>query len=212
MQDEEDYEGPVGNDGKPKSGRLTIREAAFCAIYVAQAPFFNGTKAANEAGYSSGKDQAHKLLKREYVQEEIKRLREETAIRNNIKLDDIINQYAKKAFFDIREAYDEEGNLHEVKNFSDRVAANIIGIDVEELWEGSREEKHQIGVLKKIKVSDQTIVALDRLRECLGWKEKEKKVKRDAEGKIIETEETENGPIEDKVIFEDHSGKVDVTV
>lgn len=188
--------------------KLTIRELAFCQIYIAQAPFFNATKAAKEAGYAEARNKSWTLLQLDIVKEKIAELREAAAIRNNIKLDDIINQYANKAFFDIREIYDEEGKLMPVKEFSDRAAVNVIGVEVEAIYEGFGKERIQIGELKKVKISDQTIVALDRLRECLGWKEKEKKVKRDAEGKIIETEETESGPVEDKVIFEDHSGKV----
>lgn len=200
----------MGQGAKPNHiNGLTLQQRLFCQILVTQAPFFNASEASRRAGYCDNTTTGNRLMNNPRIKEYVTQLREETAIRNNIILDDIINQYANKAFFDIRELYDEEGKLKDVKDFSVRAAANVIGIEVEEIWEGFGKDKMQIGELKKVKISDQSVIALDRLRECLGWKEKQKRVIRDAEGKIVQTEETESESIEDKVIFEDHSGKVE---
>lgn len=187
----------------PTGGRgLNLQQKLFCEIYVHQAPFFNSGKAYREAGYSDSSRQGSTLLRRPAIAAYIEELRYAACLRNNITLDDIINQYARIAFFDPRSIYDETGKLLKMIDFDDVAATAIASYDQEEIGAG----EYNIGTLKKVKPYDR-IVALDRLRECLGFKEKMVKTKRDAEGKLLETEETEFSG-DTKIIYEDHSGKL----
>lgn len=192
---------------KDKATGLNMQQELFCQIMVSQAPYFNASKAAVKAGYTNNHRIGNRLTENPAVKARIDELRKAAAIRTNIVFDDIINEYAKMAFFDPSEVYNEEGEMIPVNEFPARALSNIGGIDVEEIFEGFGKEKYRIGELKKVRFNDNRITALDRLRDCLGWKEKNKVIRRNAEGVIIETEETESAPVEDKVVFEDHSGK-----
>lgn len=165
---------------------------------------FNATKAATIAGYTaqSAHNAGSKILSLPAAQEYINELRAKAAMRNNITLDDIINQYARIAFFDPRTIYKEDGSLIRITDFDQTAATAMGSMDVEET---SVDDELLSSKTKKFKPYDR-IVALDRLRECLGWKEKERyrSIKRDAEGHVVETVEMETIQ-EDKIIFEDHT-------
>lgn len=193
----------TGGQAPPERGsKLNLQKKLFVEAYVAQAPMFNATKAATLAGYKDAVQSGYQLLRRKDIQEYIDQLRYAARLRNNITLDDVINVYAKIAFFDPRSIYDEQGAMIKVSEFDDVAAMAISVIKSEELTAG----EFNIGRTTEIKPYDR-IAALDRIRECLGWKDKERKVTRDGHGNIIQTEDTEQ-VTEDKIIFEDHSGEV----
>src|SRR5579859_6030938 len=106
--------------GKGKSHtRLTLQQKIFCERYVGMGVLVNGVKAAVLAGYKVPQISSQQLLKKPEIIEYIDRLRYETRLRNNITIDDLINEYAKIAFADIRELYDEENKLKDIKEMDD---------------------------------------------------------------------------------------------
>ncbi|PHD98833.1 terminase [Bacillus wiedmannii] len=80
---------------------LTEKERLFCLYYV---KYFNGTQAALKAGYS--KDGAHvqasRLLRRERVSSYIKELKGELVGNIFVEAMDVLNEYIKIAFADIK--------------------------------------------------------------------------------------------------------------
>lgn len=192
---------------------LTLKQMVFCEIYAAQAPFFNGREAARQAGYiPNGTDQSlgtqsNRLLNNPLVQEYICQLRDEAAQRSRVTLDEIIDRLVKIAWFDIRTLYNEDGDLKEPHELDDIAAAAIAGVEIDELTVGSGALKMAIGTRTKYKLKD-GMLALQMLITSLGYAPKEKKVKRDAMGNIIETETTEADIPQHRVIFEDYAEPV----
>lgn len=55
---------------------------------------------------------------------------------------------------DIRELYDDNGNLKVVSDWPSGAAAAVAGVDVFEEYEGSGNERNQIGTVRKLKLID----------------------------------------------------------
>jgi hypothetical protein len=55
---------------------------------------------------------------------------------------------------DIRRAYNSEGGLLNIQDIPAEVAACIVAVESEELFEGSGKEREQTGWLKRVKFSD----------------------------------------------------------
>lgn len=195
-----------GAPPNPKRG-INLQEKLFCEFYVAQAPYFHLGKAATAAGYSKPQSAGSRLMIKPAIQAYIEDLRRKAAMRNNIRLDDIINELAKIAFRDIRGYYTEDGQLKKITDLTDKEAAALEGWEVDEIKEWLEGNSVVVGVNKKIKLTDK-LKALDMLRDCLGFKEmqKSKTIRRNAQGEVIETETTEGVSQDDKIIFEDHTG------
>jgi len=179
--------------------KLTLQQRIFVEHYVTSGPYANATKSAAYAKYKMPHISGNDLLTRKPVIEFIDKMREETRMRNNITIDDLINEYAKIAFADPRELYDEDGNLLPIHKLNDVLAGAISTIEQEEI----RILGESVGTLKKIKRYDK-MTALNALREMLGFKSAEMIIRRGPDGRILETEETVN-PDEHKVIFEDNT-------
>jgi phage terminase small subunit len=79
----------------------------------------------------------------------------------------VLEEYDKLAFFDIRKAFDAEGRLLPIHEIDDTTAAAIAGVEVEELFAGRGESRECIGKLHKIRLLDRK-GALDSLAKHLG--------------------------------------------
>ena len=77
----------------------------------------------------------------------------------------IIGAYARIAFYDIRKFYDASGNLKKVPDLGDDQAGALAAFELEEQWEGSAEDGHEV-LTKKIKLWDK-LRALDSLGKHL---------------------------------------------
>lgn len=78
----------------------------------------------------------------------------------------VMAETANVAFGDIRLLFDENGNLRPLHELPAEVAAQLAGVDVEELFEGSGKERSQIGVVRKVKRWDK-VKALELLGKRL---------------------------------------------
>jgi phage terminase small subunit len=167
--------------GKKKA--LPPKEEAFCQSYLID---FNASRAAREAGYSaaSAATIGWSLLRKADIQVRINELREDMGKAFNITRERIAQEYAKLAFYDIREIYEEEGGVKTIKELDDVEAAAVCGIEVSEEKslqyetfindEGETETRpKKIGVTKKIKLADKK-AALDGLSRLMGYSEAQK--------------------------------------
>ncbi|GAN55243.1 terminase small subunit [Tanticharoenia sakaeratensis] len=93
---------------------------------------FNAAEAARNAGYSklSAKKIGFELLEREDVQSAIREAIEARARRTEITQDQVLREYAKIAFGDIRDIFGANGELLFPRDFSDGAAGRIAGIEV----------------------------------------------------------------------------------
>lgn len=147
---------------------LTEKQELFCQRYLVD---FNATKAAKEAGYSE--DTAHAIgwenLKKPEIQNRIAQLRAEMGNKFNITRERIAQEYARIAFFDIRNIHTVDGSIIPVKQFGDDEAAAVAGLEVyEENLRGDDGEILKTGEVKKIKLADKR-AALDSLCKLMGY-------------------------------------------
>jgi hypothetical protein len=78
----------------------------------------------------------------------------------------ILEELKRIGLVDIRRAYNSEGGLKNVQDIPVEVAASIIAIETEELFEGSGKDREQVGWVKRVKFSDK-IRALELLGKNL---------------------------------------------
>lgn len=90
----------------------------------------------------------------------------------------VMLESARLAFFDPRALFDEQGNPLPVTELDDHTAAAIAGLEVLEQYEGSGDERHLVGHLKKYKIADKN-AALERAAKLLGMFEKDNRQKAD---------------------------------
>lgn len=136
-----------------KKIKLTPKQERFCEEYLID---LNKTQAAIRAGYS--KDSAHSigeenLRKPEIIKrvDELKALRQESLL---ITPESVLKELYDLAMVDITEAYDDAGWLKPLSEIPKNVRRAIAGLEVNELFDGQGDDKHIIGVAKKIKFYD----------------------------------------------------------
>jgi phage terminase small subunit len=161
----------INPKGDASERAMTPQQALFCEEYIKD---LNITQAAIRAGYSAtfADRRAHELLGKVGIQARITELREAASRRNEITLDQILSEYKKIAFLDVRKLYTEDGSVIPIANLDDDTAAAIAGVDVQRMSTGNNE---QISVTTtKIRLSDKRL-ALDSLCRVLGFNAPEKK-------------------------------------
>lgn len=131
------------------AGKLTPKQTAFVQEYLID---LNATQAAIRAGYSEKTSYSigQENLNKPEIQEAVQKAMEERSKRTEITQDRVLKELALIGFLDIRDAFDESGNLIPIKNMPEDVARAIGGIDHSVI--GSDEEK--VGVTSKIKLID----------------------------------------------------------
>lgn len=155
---------------------LTDKQKRFCEEYMID---LNATQAAIRAGYSedSAGSIGHENLKKPEIQECISKLQKKTANKLEISRERVLKEYARLAFSDIRNFYDENGRLLSPHELSDEAAAALAGIEVyEEFGFDQTGEKKHISDTRKIKTYNK-LQALQDLGKHLGVFEEDNKQK-----------------------------------
>ncbi len=143
----------------------------------------NATQAATRAGYSpkTAPQQGHELLKNPKVLKEIQEERQKMAAKLEVTREKVLAEYAKLAFVDPRQFWNEDGTLKQVTELDPDVAATLTGFEVDEI--GGADGAPSIGVTKKIKWSDKR-AALDSINRMMGWNQDKLKLQGDEENPI----------------------------
>ena len=151
---------------------LTAKQKRFCEEYLID---LNGKQAAIRTGYSpkTAEQQGSRLLSNAKVQKYIQQLQKKTSEKLEITREQILKELAAIGASDIREFYDKDGNLKNIKDLSDNAAASLSGVEVDELFEGYGEERRHIGLTRKIKRWDK-VAAIDKICKILGFYAPEK--------------------------------------
>lgn len=114
----------------------------------------NGKQAAIRAGYSEATAQSSssRLLLDVEVRQYIAHRMEERSIKTEITQERVLEEFAASAFLNTKELFAENGTLLNIHDMSDRAARAIASMEVEEIFEGSGENRVWIGYLRKIKL------------------------------------------------------------
>jgi|SRR6185369_1243968 len=148
------------------SGKLTPKQIQFCEEYLID---HNGKQAAIRAKYSprTAEVQASQLLSKLKVQEYIQSRTAEIHSSLEISQQRILREYARLAFFDGRRMYHGNGSPKELHELDDDTAAAIAGLEIDEIFVGTGEERTVIGQTKKYKIANK-LGALDSLARTQG--------------------------------------------
>ncbi len=129
--------------------KLTNKQSMFVKEYLID---LNATQAAIRAGYS--KNTANEIgcqnLAKLNIQEAIQLAMAERSKRTEITQDRVLKELATIAFIDIRDAFDDEGQLLQVKDLPEDIARAIGGLDHSVINSG----EDQTGVTSKVKLID----------------------------------------------------------
>jgi len=135
-----------------KKVKLTPKQQNFVDEYILS---LNASDAARKAGYShkTAAKIGSENLQRGYIQDAIQVSRKKLQKRTEITQDAVLKELAKSGFMDIRNAYDEFGDLLPIPDMPDDIASCIIGVDVVTTWIGKGDDAEQ-QVTTKIKFMD----------------------------------------------------------
>lgn len=148
---------------------LTAKQEQFCNEYLID---LNGTQAAIRAGYAKkyADIQAVQLLKNTKVSACIQELQQKRQKRTDITADRVIKELARIAFFDIRNIFDDNGNLKSPHDLEDDTACAIASIKSRVEKQG--QDKEDWAEIKEYKSNDK-LRALEMLAKHLGILEKQ---------------------------------------
>lgn len=143
--------------------KLTAKQAAFVAEYLVD---LNATQAAIRAGYSArtARQIGHRLLTEVDIQAAIAEAQKARSQRLEITADRVLLELARLAFFDPRKLLNADGTPKALHELDDDTAAAIAGLDVLEEFDGSGEDRVQIGVVKKYKIADKNTALTNAMR------------------------------------------------
>lgn len=101
------------------------------------------------------------------VWKRVEQLRDEALADQKLDLREVLRELMRIAFFDLRMVFDKNDNLIPINELSDDAAACLSGVEIDALYEGSGQDRIQIGQTKKIKTVAKD-KALDMLMRHLG--------------------------------------------
>lgn len=145
---------------------LNPRQQSFVREYAIDT---NATQAAIRAGYSkaTASQIGARLLTNVKVEAEIVKVRLELARKGRVSAERIVEEYARIAFLNPQDMYDDEGRLLPIKDMPEGAARAIAGIDEEDIYLGVGEDRRHVGSLKKIRLTSK-VAALEGLARHLG--------------------------------------------
>lgn len=110
---------------------------------------------------------ASELANRDKIKVRLGELKNELKSRNMVTAERVMAEYAKLAFFDPRKLFNKDGTPKDITELDDDTAAALVGLDVQDVYDGYGEDRRFIGYTKKYKLSDKR-AALDSIAKCLG--------------------------------------------
>jgi phage terminase small subunit len=135
---------------------MTPKQDRFVAEYLANG--LNATQAAVAAGYSerTAQQQGSRLLLNAEVAAAVGGKTAQLMDKLEITADMVLQEIGKLAFFDPIHLLNSDGSVKQIHEIESRHRVSIAGFEVCELFEGSGEQKHAFGLMKKVKLVDKT--------------------------------------------------------
>lgn len=109
---------------------MNKKQEKFCKEYIKD---FNAAQAAIRAGYSkrTAKVQASRLLTKVNVQEKIAELSKKATKRNDVTLDEVIQNYTKLMRYDVSEMYNEKGEFKNIHDMPEEIRYSIESLEMD---------------------------------------------------------------------------------
>lgn len=117
---------------------------------------FNATQAAKDAGYSAKTAYVlgSKLLDDPETWAYIQGLTEDLLRESHLSASDLLRLISTRATMDASDLFEKDGSLKLINDIPEDVRRSIQSMEVVELFEGSGDQKHAVGLLKKVKLTD----------------------------------------------------------
>ncbi len=165
---------------KGEEFEMNDMQKLFCMKYVELK--FNGKEAAIAAGYTpaSAKTQASRLLSDDNLKRYIEVLKNDIALQVGKSAVDVARELAKIGFSNIKDLYDEKGQLKGIHELDDDVAASVGSVEYDDIVIG----RERVGTTTKIKRYDK-VVALEKYARMIGADGVTKVAQTDTEGNDI---------------------------
>lgn len=166
-----------------KQAKLTAKQEQFAQLILqgkTQADAYRGAYSTSKMTDKQVWEEASKLAASPKVAQRINELRAETAKRNALVVDDILNEIRRVALSDPRKLFDENGQLKKITELDDDTAAAIASVEVNEIGT----EGVVIGHTRKLKIWDKN-AALANAARILGLNDDTLKVKTDPLGELL---------------------------
>lgn len=113
-------------------------------------------------------DNAYRVFNHPQVKAYLAYLARQAEDEYDIKKHVVLSKLYAAATANVRDLYDEQGNLIPLRDLPPHVAATLSSVKVEELYSGRGEGRAPIGVLKEVKQINSNEAA-DVLGKMLGW-------------------------------------------
>ena len=130
---------------------LTPQQRLFALEYLID---LNASQAAVRAGYAEGSASSHAsvLLKTPEVQEFIRAALKKREKKLELTAERVLEELMKLGFSDIRDVFEDDGNLKNMKTLDDKIAAAVSGVKVKRKGSGDDyEEENEIKLWDKPK-------------------------------------------------------------
>lgn len=123
----------------------------------------NQTRAYIAAGYSENgaKSGAARLFANVNIKAYIEAELNKHALNCGITVERVLSELAKLAFFDPRKLFESDGSPKQLHELDDDTAMAVAGFEFIELFEGTDDQKHAYGLLKKYKLTDKRAALVD---------------------------------------------------
>ncbi|GEK48441.1 terminase [Bisbaumannia pacifica] len=133
--------------------KLTPKQERFVEEYLVD---LNATQAAIRAGYSEKRasETAYQLLQKPSVRDAIAAGKAERSEATKIDAAYVLQRLVEIDQMDVADILADDGSILPVKQWPRAWRLTLSGLDVQELWEGSGDEREMTGLLKKIKWPD----------------------------------------------------------
>lgn len=130
--------------------KLTPKLRRFVDEYLID---LNATQAAIRAGYSkrSASSIGEENLRKPEVRALVDARQAKRAERVEVKADDVLRELQTFGHFDPKDCFGPDGNLLSPPDMPEHARRALQSFDVEEIWEGKGDDRHQVGVVKKVK-------------------------------------------------------------
>lgn len=134
----------------------------------------NGVEAMRAIGFKGRRPDvaASKLMSKPHIREALEARRTDLLEAVGISKEMIARELGRVAFGSPKALYDEDGQLKPIHELDEDAAAQIAGIEVEEIFTGRGEDRQHVGNLRKVKRWDK-VKALQELAAIAGIRKTE---------------------------------------
>jgi phage terminase small subunit len=103
--------------------------------------------------------ESSKMMSNPNISLRVRELQEATTKRNQVTLDEVLNEMANWLRFNTKSIFNEDGTMKSLHEMTDEESSSIASYEVVELFDTIDKEKTHIGYLKKVRLLDKRAVA-----------------------------------------------------